>query len=70
MYELQQAHAGAIDFPVVARREGKVLLRQYLDGGFHRHYNTEQGDAVLDAIITELLAIVAKVTTFERAMAN
>jgi hypothetical protein len=70
LYQLQQAHAGALDFAATVRREGKRVLRQYFDGDFHQHYSAEQGDAVLDLFIDEVLAVVAKVASFERAWVN
>lgn len=70
MFELQEAHAGEIDFPTVARAAGKVVLRQYLGNDFYRQYSTEQGDAVLDMFIDETLAVLARVTAVERALAN
>ena len=70
LYWLQQAHGGKIDFPAVAREQGKVVLRQYLRDDFYQQYSTEQGDAVLDMFIDETLAVLARVTAAERAWAN
>jgi hypothetical protein len=70
LYTLQQSTLGQIDFAFVARQQGKRVLRQYFDAGFFQHYSVEQSDAVLDVYIDEVLAILGKVATFERAMAN
>ena len=60
-----------IDFPTVAREQGRIALRQYLaEGGFYGQHTTEQGDAVLDMFIDDVLAVVARVTAFEAALAN
>lgn len=71
LYEMQQAHAGALDFALVARREGKVALRQFLAASdFYCQHTTEQGDAVLDMFIDGVLTVLSKVTALEAAWAN
>ena len=71
LFELQEATLGEIDFSLVAREQGRIALRRYLDANdFYCHHSAEQGDAVLEMCIDDVLAVVAKVTAFERAMAN
>jgi hypothetical protein len=70
LYELQQSTLGQINFSTVARVEAKCVLRTYLDADFYRRHGTAQGEAALDLFIDEVLQILAKVTAFERAMAN
>lgn len=71
LYELQQSSLDEINFPVVAREQGKVALRQFLAAGdFYSQHSTEQGDAVLDMLIGDVLAVLRKVTALEAAWAN
>jgi hypothetical protein len=71
LYELQQSTLGQIDFGLVAREQGRIALRQYLDAaGFYQRHGAEQGDAMLDMFIADVLGVVAKVTDFERRLAN
>jgi hypothetical protein len=71
LYELQQAHAGEISFEAVAREQGRIALRQFLDaGGFYQCYSAEQGDALLDMLIADVLAVVSRVDAVMRAGAH
>jgi hypothetical protein len=70
LYWLQQAHAGEIDFPAVARAAGKAVLQTYFDADFYRTYGEGAGEGVLDAAIDGVLEVVAKVTASEKAFAN
>ena len=70
LYWLQQAHGGKIDFPAVAREQGKAVLRTYFDADFYRTYGEGAGEGVLNAAIDGVLEVVAKVTAIERARAN
>jgi hypothetical protein len=69
IYHLQQAHEGKIDFAAVARAEGTRVLRSCLDADFYRTH-AGAGDWTINMIVDEVLAIVGRVTAFERAMAN
>ena len=70
LYWLQQAHAGEMDFPAVARAAGKAVLRTYFDADFYRTYGEGAGEGVLDAAIDGVLEILSQVTAIERAMAH
>lgn len=70
LYWLQHAHAGEIDFPAVAREQGKVVLRQYLKDDPCRQYTQEQNDAAIDLFIDETLAVLRRVTATMQAWAN
>ena len=71
LHELRQS-VPEIDFAATAHREGKRMLRRYLDADpdFHRHHAPGAGDATLDRIIAEVLVVLGRVVEFERAMAN
>ena len=70
LYWLQQAHADKLDFPTVAREQGKAVLRTYFDADFYRTYGPGAGGWTLDMLIDEVLAVVGRVTAVERARAN
>src|SRR5262245_61994284 len=60
LYELQQAHAGKLDFPATVREAGKREL-------FQRHGSAALPESEFDFLIAHALAIVSRV---ERAMAH
>ena len=64
VFALQQAHAN-IAFEEIARREGRRVLEPLAAG-----CAPGVGDVIADELIDAVMAIVAKVTAFERAMAN
>ena len=70
IYHLQQAHAGKLDFPTVARAEGARVLRTYFDADFYRRYGPGAGEWTINMIIDEVLAVVGRVTAHERAFAH
>ena len=59
--------AAVLDFEVAARREGGRVLRSYFDADFYRRHGPDAGETMIDALITETLAVVDRVTAF---MAN
>jgi hypothetical protein len=59
-----------MDFPAVAREQGKVVLRRYFDADFYRTHGKGAGEGVLDAAIDGVLEILSQVTAIERAMAH
>jgi hypothetical protein len=70
LYWLQQTHAGRIDFPAVARTEGRRVLQTYLDADFYRCHGPGAGEGTLGLFIDAALEVLAQVTAFERAFAN
>jgi len=69
--QLQLGHElGDHDFTRIAYREGKARLRQYLDGNFNQQHGAPAGEEAVDAILSELLEIVARVVAFERMLAH
>lgn len=70
LYTLQTAHAGETDFASVAREHGRIALRRFFTLDFYRAHGPGAGEAALDEVVDEVLAILGRVAAFERAMAN
>jgi hypothetical protein len=70
LWELQAAVGSRTDFADIVQREGKLVLQQYLDAEFYRHHTADQGDAMIEGILSEVLGILAGVTAIERAAAH
>jgi hypothetical protein len=68
LYWLQAAHAGKIDFPLIARREGARVLRGYLDGIYQQH--PAAGEEMIDIALSTVLDILNRVTAATRAWVN
>jgi hypothetical protein len=69
LVELWLAHGGSDeDFIDMARHQGRIRLRQYLDADFFRHNTIEQGDAGLDFFLRSIFEITDKVVREERAL--
>jgi len=67
LFWLRQGAPADLDFEVAARREGGRVLRSYFDADFYRRHGPDAGETMIDALITETLAVVDRVTAF---MAN
>jgi hypothetical protein len=61
LYTLSQATAGELDFPAVARQQGKKLIRQRGPG---------LSETIVDDLLAHALDILARVSADERARAN
>jgi hypothetical protein len=70
LYELQQAALGELDFDATARVFGRQALQARHAAAWRAQHGTDLPETVLDGLLDEVLAIVARVTNFERAMAN
>jgi hypothetical protein len=66
LYRLQQAAPVGIDFTAVARREGKAILRAYLDADsdFCARHGPGAGESTIDLYLDGVLEILSNVTEF------
>jgi hypothetical protein len=69
LYTLQQDTLGTLDFDRVARREGRLILRQHLPADFRRQHENAS-EAIINILLDETLRILDRVTKFEKAMAH
>jgi hypothetical protein len=70
LYTILQAAPAGLDPAVVARVEGKRVLLARHGAEFRALHGVEFPERALDIFIDEALAVVGKVTAFERAMAH
>jgi len=70
LYRLQEDTLGQIDFDVVARAEGKLVLLRRHGAMLSKHYGAAVLDAALDEIVARPLDVLRKVTARERARMN
>jgi hypothetical protein len=74
LYELQESTLAEIDFPMVARTEGKRVFVTRYGAGLKAHFGERLDGAALDVMIDEMvgwpLGILARVTATEKTFAH
>jgi hypothetical protein len=71
LYELQQSAPDGIDFPAVVRREGKYAINARYSAIFRAaHGGADIPEPMLDLLLDDLLAVLARVTEVERRLAH